>query len=243
MTDLRRPHHGLFVTGTNTEVGKTYAAALIARSMCASGHKVGVYKPAASGCGDSPDGLISGDAVALFNAAGQPGTLHDVCPQLFAAPLAPHLAAQAEGKEIDRDLLLAGIEVWADRCEVVLVEGAGGLLSPLGDDLYVADIALALGYPLVVVAANELGVINQTLQTLLAAKHYRDGLPVAAVVLNDCRWEKDDVSVASNMRQLQLHCDVPVLTHLPHRAESFRDEVDWMALTSRQPRWPNRTFQ
>jgi len=233
MTHPHTPPRGLFVTGTNTEVGKTYAAALIARSLRAAGHKVGVYKPAASGCNDSPSGLISDDAVALWNAAGQSGALHDVCPQLFAAPLAPHLAARAEGKEIDRDLLLTGIEVWADRCDVVLVEGAGGLLSPLGDDLYVADIALAMGYPLVVVASNELGVINQTLQSLLTARHYRGGLPVAAVVLNDCRQEKDDLSVASNMQQLQLHCDAPVLTHLAHQSELFRDEIDWLSLASR----------
>ena len=81
---------GLFITGTDTGVGKTYVAALIARSLAASGRRVGVYKPAASGCPRDPDGrLVSGDAVALWEAAGQPGELEYVCPQCFAAPLGP----------------------------------------------------------------------------------------------------------------------------------------------------------
>ena len=85
---------GLFVTGTDTGVGKTYVAALIARSLAAGGHRVGIYKPAASGCRYEDRGLIADDAVALWNAAGRPADLEHVCPQRFAAPLAPHLAAR-----------------------------------------------------------------------------------------------------------------------------------------------------
>ena len=87
-------------------MGKTYVAALIARSLAASGRRVGVYKPAASGCvRDAQGRLVSDDAVALWEAAGRPGDLEHVCPQRFAAPLAPHLAARAEGREIDAGLL------------------------------------------------------------------------------------------------------------------------------------------
>ena len=110
---------GLFITGTDTGVGKTHVAAMIARSLCAAGRRVGVYKPAASGCrrpadGDPADGegLISDDAVALWNAAGRPGELRQVCPQCFEAPLAPHLAAAREGKCVDPDLLRSGIDYW-----------------------------------------------------------------------------------------------------------------------------------
>ena len=97
---------GLFVTGTDTAVGKTYVTA---HSWLAcwrpKGHKVGVYKPVASGCRRDGDRLISDDAVALWEAAGRPGDLEHVCPQRFEAPLAPHLAAQAEGRQLDTDLL------------------------------------------------------------------------------------------------------------------------------------------
>ena len=160
---------GLFITGTDTGVGKTYVGALIARSLVGSGRRVGVYKPAASGCRRQGEKLVSDDAVALWDAAGRPGDLDRVCPQRFAAPLAPHLAAREEGKQLDADLLRQGLEYWRDRAEIILVEGAGGLMSPLGDNAYVADLAAEFGFPLVVVSRNVLGTINQTLQTLIAA--------------------------------------------------------------------------
>ncbi len=169
---------GLFITGTDTAVGKTYVAALIARWLAACGRRVGVYKPAASGCTrEAQDRLVSDDAVTLWEAAGQPGNLERVCPQRFAAPLAPHLAARAEGREIDARLLRSGLDYWRARSDIVLVEGAGGLMSPLGDGEYVADLARDLGFPLIVVSRNILGTINATLQTLIAAAVHRGGLP------------------------------------------------------------------
>ena len=103
---------GLFITGTDTGVGKTYVAALIARRLAQQGRKVGVYKPAASGCRRRGGVLVSDDAVALWEAAGRPGDLEHVCPQRFEAPLAPHLAAAAEGRQLDAGLLRRGLEYW-----------------------------------------------------------------------------------------------------------------------------------
>jgi dethiobiotin synthetase len=228
-----RPARGLFVTGTSTEVGKTYVGALIARALVAAGHRVGVYKPAASGCRRDEDHLVADDAVALWEAAGKPGDLDAVCPQCFAAPLAPHLAARAEGRELDSDLLREGLAYWHDRCDVVLVEGAGGLMSPLGDDDYVADLAYEFGYPLVVAAANELGVINQTLQTLITAATFRDGIPVAGVVLNDVRGADGDVSARRNRQELERRCVPPVLAHIEWQARTIAPAVDWFALAER----------
>src|SRR3954471_20401000 len=131
---------GLFITGTGTGVGKTYVGALIVRALCDAGKRVGVYKPAASGCEDRGGKLVSADAIALWEAAGRPGTLEQVCPQVFAAPLAPHLAARAEGKQVDPQHLREGIRFWQTTSDVVLVEGAGGLMSPLSDDDYNADL-------------------------------------------------------------------------------------------------------
>jgi dethiobiotin synthetase len=167
------PTPGLFITGTDTGVGKTHVACRIAAWLARAGYRVGVYKPAASGCTVQDGHLVADDAVQLWQAAGRPGDLDQVCPQRFLAPLAPPLAARAEGRRIDADLLRSGLEVWKHRSDIVLVEGAGGLMSPLGDEDYVADLAFDCGFPLIVVAPNVLGVINQTLQTLITAAVFR----------------------------------------------------------------------
>jgi dethiobiotin synthetase len=164
---------GLFITGTDTDVGKTYVTALIASQLARAGYRVGVYKPAASGCLRDETGLVSEDALALWNAAGRPDDLEHVCPQRFAAPLAPYLAARQEGRTLDVTLLVRGADFWRERSDILLVEGVGGLLTPITETVYVADLALAFGFPLVVVAKNVLGTINQTLQTLVAAAEFR----------------------------------------------------------------------
>ena len=222
---------GLFLTGTDTGVGKTYVGALIARSLMSAGRRVGIYKPAASGCRREHDALVADDAVALWNAAGRPGDLEHVCPQRFAAPLAPHLAAREEGKRLDPDLLREGIQYWRDRSEIVLVEGAGGLMSPLGEREYVADLAKTFGFPLVVVSRNVLGTINQTLQTLIAAAAFRGGIPVAGVVLNHTTPNSpDDISAATNRDELTARCNVPILTEVAWSGRGFIPNVDWFAL-------------
>ena len=225
-----KPIYGLFVTGTDTGVGKTYVASLIAAALVAAGHCVGVYKPVASGCRRDGDKLVSDDALALWQAAGKPETLESVCPQCFEAPLAPHLAARAEGNRVDADLLFDGIIFWRDRCDVVLVEGAGGLMSPLADDVYTADLAMNLGFRLVVVSPNLLGTINQTLQTLITATTFCDGLEVAGIVLNDLATSAADESSVSNREELELRCTPPILAHVGWNAQSIGESVDWAGL-------------
>jgi dethiobiotin synthetase len=224
----RKEPAGLFITGTNTGVGKTYVAACIARGLRAQGTRVGVYKPVASGA----PGAAS-DAQLLWQAAGQLGTLDRVCPQAFDAPLAPHLAARQQGRNIDADLLRSGIHYWQQRSDIVLVEGVGGLLSPITDEEYVADLAMDFGYPLLVVAANVLGVINQTLQTLVTAATFREGLPVAGVVLNDigpADESSGDPSRLTNAQELSARCVPPLLGHLAWNATALQPDVNWPAI-------------
>ena len=221
---------GLFVTGTDTGVGKTHVAAQIAAALLAEGHQVGVYKPVASGCQSAGDQLICHDAESLWQAAGQPGELARVCPQQFAAPLAPHLAARAEGRTVDAQLLRSGVEYWRDRSEFVLVEGAGGLMSPISEEDYNADLAEALGYPLLIVAPDALGTINQTLQTLITATTFRQGLPIAGVVLNQVHKDVDDRSVDSNLQELRQRCVPRVLGRFEWRATDLSEPIGWYAL-------------
>jgi len=231
---------GLFITGNNTEVGKTWVTCAIARAARRCGLTVGCYKPAASGAVRDIDGqLVSQDLRQLQLAAGFQGDPRWICPQVFEAPLAPHLAARAEGKEIDRQRLRFGLNIWrteqqAGRCDLILVEGAGGLLSPISEEDYVADLALEFGLPLIVVAANRLGVINETLLTLSAARTYRGGIPVAGVVLNDIAAPSSDASQSSNHQQLVAHCDAPILADLSYGQADFTESIDWLALANQQ---------
>ena len=232
---MTRPQiRGLFITGTGTEVGKTYVAAAIVRALVAAGRRVGVYKPAASGCQLVEGRLESDDALALWEAAGRPGELEQVCPQRFAAPLAPHLAARAEGREIDAALLRRGLDVWTASSEIVVVEGAGGLLSPFSDDEYVADLAADFGFPLVVVAANVLGTIHQTLATLVVADTFPAPLVVAGVVLNRPTPEPPDKSCRTNLAELRRRCVPPVLAEVGWQDQDSLAAVDWYALAKQK---------
>jgi dethiobiotin synthetase len=226
---------GLFITGTDTEVGKTYVAALIAKSLRAAGLRVGVYKPAASGCYWQGDQLTSGDAVALHRAAGSPGALHEVCPQRFEAPLAPHVAARQEGRTLDANLLREGLQAWLQRSDVVVVEGVGGLFSPISESHLVADLALEFGLPLVIVSRNVLGTISGTLQTVFVAQHYLGGMPVAGVVLNNAAPPPGDQSLPSNRRELEAFCPVPVLAEVAPHATEFDTAVNWPRLAQGEP--------
>jgi dethiobiotin synthetase len=226
-----KPPRGLFITGTSTNVGKTYVAARVARAVARQGRQVGVYKPVASGCRLVDGQLRCDDAIALWEGAGRPGELSAVCPQSFAAPLAPHLAAREEGREVNPRLLRTGLEYWRERAEFLVVEGVGGLMSPLSDDDYVADLAAEFQLPLLVVTANALGAINQTLQTLITAASFRDGLEVAGVILNDCSPSSaDDPSTASHWDELEKRCVPPLLAHLRWQQDEFEVEIDWWEL-------------
>jgi dethiobiotin synthetase len=224
------PQRGLFITGTDTDCGKTFVACGIVRALRQSGLRVGVYKPVASGCDlNRPEGQ---DAWQLWGAAGRPGRLADVCPQSFTTPLAPHLAARAEGREVDETRLIDGIAAWS-AWDLVVVEGVGGLMSPVSDNLYVADLAAQFHLPLIVVAANRLGVINQTLQTLITATTYGDGLTIAGVVLNTVTADESATRPLESVAELAARCVPPLLAHVGWNDARALERVDWLGLTAR----------
>ncbi len=221
---------GFYITGTNTGVGKSHVTRLIARALVKSGYKVGVYKPVATDCKRDGNEVVAPDALKLWEAAGRPGTLEEVCPQRFVAPLAPPVAARLEGREVNRGLLRSGIEVWRERSDIVLVEGAGGLLSPMSDEDDNSNLAAEFGYPLLVVAVNELGTINATLLTLVAARTLMPSLPVAGVILNRLSLFPEDESTKTNAEEIACRTDVPVLACVNYQQQEFREDTDWHAL-------------
>src|SRR5262249_45838018 len=151
----RKPVSALLVTGTDTGVGKTFVACALAGALRARGLRVAVLKPVETGVAGVPD-----DALRLRAAAGDPAPLDDVCPYRLRAPLAPAVAARLEGTPLDVGRLAALIPRRAAAADVLLVEGAGGLLVPLTAAATTLDLAVRVGLPVLVVGANRLGTIN-----------------------------------------------------------------------------------
>lgn len=232
------PLAGLFISATDTEVGKTYVGSLIARQSREQGIPVGVYKPVASGCESQSGELVSQDAVELWNAAGRPESLEEVCPQRFLAPVAPHLAAKWEGRSVDLARILSGLKYWQARHDFVIVEGAGGLLSPITDGELCIDIAKLMGLPLVIVVPNRLGAIHHGLSALHVASTYQGGVAVAALVLNKIESGDGDQSLASNRDEIARRCKETPILSVNWRSDRFHESVDWrrMAAESKIPR-------
>jgi dethiobiotin synthetase len=221
---------GLFITGTDTDVGKTAAAVAIVTSLVAAGRRVGVYKPAASGLAsaDAP----GGDPVLLWEAAGRPLTPAAVCPQVFQAALAPPHAASAEGRSVDDQLLRDGLSRWTSESEIVVVEGAGGLFSPLGEHTLGVELARDLGFPIIVIDAARLGGIGRTLATVMAAR--AEGLHVAACVLSQVIPSRPDDGPASDaaitratLAEIARHLPGVPVTLLPHGSATFSPPLNW----------------
>lgn len=220
----------LFVTGTDTDVGKTYVSALILRHLVSTGLRTGAYKPVCSGAQTDDSGQPTWSDVNILADATNSSEIERICPQRFHAAVAPNVAAAQEGRAVDDLQLSQGVNAWSGLVDYLLIEGAGGLLCPLSDRSLVLDLAVTLNTPLVIVAANRLGVLNHTMLTVEVAT--ARNLPIAAVILNDVQRRDDDESLTSNRAQLQHWLPhVPILT-CGHHAISLPDGVQpatWFA--------------
>jgi dethiobiotin synthetase len=185
---------GVFVTGTDTEVGKTVVACAIAATLAARGEHVATFKPAVTGLTELHDVLP--DHELLPRSADSPQTAEAVSPYRFGPAVSPHLAAELVGIEVSPAHIVAGAEAAAANADVLVVEGVGGLLVPLSDSYLVRDFAVELGLPLVIAARPGLGTINHTLMTIACAR--AAGLEVAAVVLTP--WGRFPSVVARSNR-------------------------------------------
>ncbi len=173
---------GVFVTGTDTGVGKTYVGTALIPRLVAQGIKVIPRKPAESGCELIGRELFASDAASLHAAAGHPGALEQVCPYRLRQAVSPARAARLKGLELTIADLEAASLSGADTDSFLWVEGAGGFYSPLASDGLNADLAVRLGLPVLLVAADRLGCINHVLLTVEAIR--TRGLEASAVILN-----------------------------------------------------------
>jgi dethiobiotin synthetase len=207
------PLPGLFITGTDTGVGKTIVAGAIARWFHDQAHRVAVLKPIATGCPHRREGLVSEDAEWLAHCADARHPLDLICPLRYAEPLAPTVAADREKRPIEWDAVQRSINLMSKDSDVFVVEGVGGVMVPLDDKHTVLDLASWLDLPAVIVARPALGTINHTLLTLQALRSRN--IPIAGVVIN--RFHTDGATIAeeTNPRVIEKWGKVPVLCILP----------------------------
>jgi dethiobiotin synthetase len=215
----RVPIPGLFVTGTDTGIGKTLVAAAIADWFRRRGTRVGVCKPLATGCVRRREGLVSEDAEFLAHHADSKFPLNTICPQRFVEPLAPAIAADRAGHRIEWSAIDLALRTMCAESEVMIVEGVGGIMAPVDRKLTGLDMAGWLGLPTVVVAAPWLGTINHTLLTLRALRSEK--IPVAGVVINRFPPETPGVAEETNPAAIEKWGKVHVLCLVPE----FQDEA------------------
>ena len=198
--------NGYFITGSDTDVGKTYVACEIVRQLCQLGIGIETRKPAESGCKLSASGdLATHDAAALQAANGNREKIERITPYRYRAALAPHRAARLEQREIYLESLVDACSR-DDMEHRLIVEGAGGFYSPLAENGLNADLASALQLPVIIVVNNRIGAVNQSLMTLQAVESRQ--LRVAAIVLNQVVATIDDAM--DNASDVKSYCDVPL---------------------------------
>ena len=163
---------GFFITGTDTEVGKTVVATALVRGLVAQGLRVAVMKPVASGSQHTAAGLRNEDALALMQASNVAAPYDRVNPYCFEPAISPHIAADEAGVRVELDYIRAHFDALVAASDLVIVEGAGGWLAPLGPGASMKDLARALGLPAILVVGVRLGCINHALLSKLAIESH-----------------------------------------------------------------------
>ena len=209
----RPASRGFFITGTDTGVGKTVIAGALAKALTATGRRVGVMKPFESGCRRENGQLIPADALFLKKMAGATDDLSLICPYALARPLAPGVAAQTENIVIDIETITTAFARIAARYDLVLVEGAGGLMVPITQQLLTADLIRLLDLPVIIIARTSLGTINHTLLTVKQAQS--EGLEVRGIILNKLSAAADEAE-ETNPAVLEKFSHVPLLGVVPY---------------------------
>ncbi len=210
--------NGWFVTATDTDAGKTWVACALVRALRAAGSAVAVMKPVAAGARITPEGLRNDDALQLIEACGRDLSYEAVNPWLFEAAVAPHLAAAGAGVRIGIPPLVEHARALAEESDVLVVEGAGGWLTPLNESETLGDLAVALGLAVLLVVPVRLGCLNHAL--LSARAIHADGARLGGWVAN--LVDPAMPFVEQNLATLQHHLGVPCLARIPRLDDPAR---------------------
>jgi dethiobiotin synthetase len=208
---------GLFITGTDTEVGKTRTAVALVRALAGAGLKVAVMKPVAAGAIETPGGLRNDDALDLIAASNVEAPYERVNPFCLAEPTSPHIAARSAGIRIDPDAIQRQYAKLAAHANFVVVEGAGGWLAPISDTATMEDVARALDLPVILVVGLRLGCLNHALLTAQAVRSA--GLQLAGWIANHIQPRFPHVE--DNIALLERCLPAPLLESVAFDASAF----------------------
>lgn len=206
---------GFFVTGTDTDVGKTWVSVGLITALKKTGHSVIGMKPIACGCELTPDGLRNGDAQLLAHHSSVAQPYSSTNPYAFAAAIAPHLAAHSQGVAINIAKVVRTYAQMMQLADYVVVEGVGGWQVPLGDHCTTIDMAKALALPVILVVGIRLGCLNHALLTSESIE--RSGLPLAGWIATVL--DAHGVCVEENIAALQQRLSAPLLGVVPYLRE------------------------
>ena len=215
---------GLFVTGTDTGVGKTYVSAGIATALKLRGVNVGVMKPAETGCRIRAGRLMPKDALVLMKSACVKDQLSLVNPYRLRKPLAPSVAAAREGKKIDPDKILKAFNTLREKHEFMIVEGAGGIMVPLCGQYTYLDLACTMGLPVLIVARPGLGTINHTLLSIAALKGRN--ITIAGIVINYALDWKHGMAEETSPAVIEEISGIRIVGIIPHASRRFDSVLD-----------------
>lgn len=212
---------GLFITGTDTEVGKTLVSCLLLRTLAEQGHKVIGMKPVASGADKRENGLQNEDALALLKSSNIEASYHLINPYCFSRPIAPHIAAAQAGIKIESEIILNNFNSLSAMADIVIVEGVGGWLVPLGESNDMSDLALELNLPVILVVGIRLGCINHALLT--AQSIQAKGCNLAGWIANITTSHVE--AITQIIESLQSRLNFPLLASIPFFSSVQDNEI------------------
>lgn len=199
-----------FITGIDTDIGKTFVTKGLALKFEGEGKKVGVFKPLQSGAIKSQNGFLAPDLEAVKKLSS---TINTKCSYLLEGEVSPALAARMAGIKIDIEKIKSDFNSFKSENDITLVEGAGGILAPATDDMLCADVIKALNVPIIVVTVPFLGRLNHTLLTLHYAKTM--GIKVEGVIVNKVPEKTDDLATQNFIDELKRYTDAKILGAIP----------------------------
>ena len=198
---------GCVIVGSDTDVGKTYIACEIIRANKSAQIRFGAFKPVASGCSINPSDLFEDDIQKLQIAVDHRQTLKEICAYRFARPVAPNLAAKELGETIDMNVIEQAYQSALSACDYLVVETAGGLFSPINDEITNLEFITGLNLPVIVIINNKLGAINQAMLTCHAL--LSRGLSIRRLIFNDVDTTTEETVRHSNIVTFAaMHCSV-----------------------------------